>query len=143
MTIAKVYGKALGALANAAIDFDTDTIKVALAKAAYSPNQDTDEFVSILSTNELSGGNYSRQTLTGKTTTYDSGTNTQKLSCGNVLWTNLTAADIRYALFYKDTTVDSTSPLICYWDFETTLAQTAQDFTLSIAANGLLTLTTS
>lgn len=139
MTIAKVYGKAMQAMANKQIDFDSDTVKVLLCTSTYTPNQDTHDYVDTDITNELTGGGYARVTLTGKTVTYDGASNTLTLDCDNVLFPALTAANVRYAVFFIDTGTPATSPLLCYWDFESNLAPSAQDLTLTISASGLVT----
>lgn len=142
MTVAKVYGKAMQAMVNKQVDFDSDTIKVALLKDTYTPNQDTHDYYDDL-TNELTGGGYALQTLTSKTVTYDSGTNKVTFDCADVTFAGLTATDIRYAVFFGDTGSGSTSPLLCYMDFEANQDVTDQDFILIIGAGGLITLTTS
>ena len=142
MTVAKVYGKAMQAMVNKQVDFDSDTIKVALLKDTYTPNQDTHDYYDDL-TNELTGGGYALQTLTSKTVTYDSGTNKVTFDCTDVTFAGLTATDIRYAVFFGDTGSGSTSPLLCYMDFEANQDVTDQDFILIIGAGGLITLTTS
>jgi hypothetical protein len=142
MTVAKVYGKAMQAMVNKQVDFDSDTIKVALLKDTYTPNQDTHDYYDDL-TNELTGGGYALQTLTSKTVTYDSGTNKVTFDCADVTFAGLTATGIRYAVFFGDTGSGSTSPLLCYMDFEANQDVTDQDFILIIGAGGLITLTTT
>lgn len=141
---AKVYGKALQAIVNKEVDFDSDTIKVALCTSSYTPNQDTHDYYDDL-TNELTDGSYTAggETLASKTVTYDSGTNTVTLDCADVTFSALTSTGIRYAVFYGDSGTDSTSPLLCYMDFGANQDVSAQDFILVIGASGLLTLTTS
>jgi hypothetical protein len=142
MTIAKVYGLAMQSIINKEVDFDTDTVSVALCTDTYTPNQDTHQYASDL-TNELSGGGYARQTLGTPTVAYTGGTNTLKLDGVDVTFTGITASSIRYAIFFMDTGADSVSPLLCYQDFETNQNLTAQDLTLVLNANGLLTFTTA
>ena len=141
MTIAKVYGLAMKSMLNKEVDWDSDTIKVVLCTSSYTPNQDTHQYASSL-TNELSGGSYSRQTITSPTVAYDGSTNILKLSCANVTFSAITASAVRYAIFVDTQTgSDSTSPLICYMDFEADQTLTAQDLTLVIPSTGVVTLT--
>jgi len=142
MTIAKVYGLAMKSIINKEVDFDTDTVSVALCTSTYTPNQDTHQYASDL-TNELSGGGYSRQTLGTATVTYTGGTNTLKLDGADVTFSGLTASGVRYAVFFMDTGADSVSPLLCYQDFESDQNLTAQDLTLVLNSSGLLTFTTA
>lgn len=141
---AKVYGKAMQAIVNKEVDFDTDTIKVALCTSTYTPDQDAHDYFNDI-TNELTDGSYTAggETLASKTVTYDSGTNTVKLDCADVTFSSLTSTGIRYAIFYRDTGTGSTSPLLCYMDFGANQDVAAQDFILVIAGSGLLTLSTS
>lgn len=136
------YGLAMESLVNGLIDFDTDTIKVALCTSSYTPNQDTHNFFDDI-TNEVTGTGYTAggATLASKTVTYTSGTNTLTLDCADPSWSSSTIT-ARYAVFYKSTGTASTSPLICYWNFGADAVSTAATFTLQINASGLLTLTT-
>jgi hypothetical protein len=138
---ALVYGLAQQSLANSEIDFDTDTIKVMLCTSTYTPNQDTHRYKSSV-TNEVTGTGYTARgaTLANKAVTYTAGTNVLMLDADDPVWSNSTIT-ARYAVFYKDTTVDATSPLICYWDFGADVSSTAAAFTLALSASGLVTLT--
>lgn len=142
MTVtAKVYGLAQQSLANKEIDFDSDVVKVMLCTSSYSPNQDTHRYKSDV-TNEISGTGYTAggATLASKTVSYDTASKTLTLDSADPAWTasSLTA---RYAVFYISTGTDSTSPLLCYWDFGADVTSTSGTFTLTLAAGGLLTLT--
>ena len=68
---ATVYGPALQSLFNGEIDFDTDTIKAALATSTYTPNFATHRYFSDV-TNEVTGTGYTAggATLASKTVTY-------------------------------------------------------------------------
>lgn len=136
------YGLAQQSLANAEIDFDTDTIKVMLCTSSYTPNQDTHQYKSSV-TNEVTGTGYTAggATLASKTVTYTSGTNTITLDAADPSWTSSTIT-ARFAVFYKSTGTDSTSPLICYWNFGADQISTAATFTLQINASGIITLST-
>lgn len=144
MTVtAKVYGLAMQSIINKEIDFDSDTVKVMLCTSSYTPNQDTHRYKSDV-TNEITGTGYTAGgvTLASKTVTYTGGSNTLTLDCADPQWTSSTLT-ARYAVFYGSTGTDSTSPLICYWDFGADVSSSAGTFTLTIDATGLLTLTTA
>lgn len=128
MATTTVYGK-LGANMlggetageSVAIDYLSDTIKVALHTSTYTPVQDTHEFFSS-ATNELAGGSgYTAggATLASKTVTYDSATNKVVFDAADVTWTASggNIGPFRYGVIYKDTGTGSTSPLIAYVDF--------------------------
>lgn len=138
MTIAKMYGKAMSSLVNKEIDYDTDVVNCLLCTSTYTPNQDTHDYLDDI-TAELSGGGYARVALTSKTKTYDGASNTLTLDCADVVFSGLTAANIRYAVFYVVGGTPGTSPLLCYWDFESNLSATSTTFTCVIAPTGLIT----
>jgi hypothetical protein len=141
VTVAHMYTKGAQALAAKKVDFVNDTIVCALLDATYTPDQDGDEFLSDL-TGELSGGSYARATLTGKTSTTDAGVVT--LDCADVTFATFTAdPGPRYAVFAVSTGVAGTSNLLCWMDFETATAVAAQPGTITIPAEGLITLTVS
>lgn len=128
---------------NKEIDFDTDTVKVMLCSATYSPNQDTHQYKNSV-TNEVSGTGYTAggATLSGKTVTYNAATNTFMMDATtDPSWATATVSGIRYAVFYIDTGSAATSPLLSYMDFETDQSVTAQLLTLVLPASGILQLT--
>lgn len=140
MTLAAAYGLGLQSLVNGEIDFDTDTIKVMLTTSTYAPDQDTHRYKSSV-TNEVTGTGYTAggATLASKTVTYDTATNTVILDAADVSWAGSTIT-ARRAVFYKDTGTAATSPLLCWWDFESDQVSTAGAFTLTLAANGIYRL---
>jgi hypothetical protein len=114
------------------IEWTTDTIKIALVTATYTPNQDTDNYANLagFTGNELSGGGYARQTLGGKTLTYDGPSNTIRFKATDPAWTAFTGT-WRYAVIFKDTGTASTSPFIGLVDFTANQTITAGTFTLN------------
>jgi hypothetical protein len=97
------------------VDWGTDTIICSLHTASYTPDQDAHVFFSDV-TNELSGGNYARQTLGTKSVNLDTSTNTVSLRAANTTFSNLTAT-FRYAVIWVDTAgASSTDPLIAFVD---------------------------
>ena len=125
-----------------AIDFDTDTLKVALCTASYTPAQDTHDFFDDI-TNELAAsGNYTAggESLASKTVTQDDTNDGMDFDAADLTWTALTqSAAIKYAILYKSTGTASTSGLIAYLTFETAQEPNGSDFILSWNAGGILT----
>jgi hypothetical protein len=127
----------------APIDFLTDTIKVSLHTSAATFDQDADHFFSDIG-NEVAGGNgYTANgyTLANKAVTYVSGSN--KTVWDNTVDPTWTASGAGFAashaVFYKDTGTGTTSPLIGYLAFGSTITLAASD-TLTIqldATNGI------
>jgi hypothetical protein len=119
MASALWYGSALSGqystTAARRIDWVTDNVVVSLHTAAYTPDQDAHDFFNDV-TNELSGGNYARQTLGTKTVNLDTSTNTVSLRAADSTFANLTGT-FRYAVIWVDTAgASSTDPLIAFVD---------------------------
>lgn len=140
---AKAYGVPIkNQLSGAnAIDFDTDTLKVALTTATYTPNQDTHDFFNDV-TNEVVGTGYTAGgvTLTSVAVTYDTGSNEIRIDADDAAWTTASFTT-RYAVVYKDTAVAATSPLIAYIDFGADQTVASGTFTLVFDASGFLKYT--
>jgi len=126
---------------NAVIDFDTDTIKVALATSAYTPSATTHDFFNDI-TNEVTGTNYTAggAEITSKTLTESSGTVT--FDGADVTWSQSGSgfSNARYAIIYKSTGTSSTSRLIGYIDMTSDKGNVAGDFTISWAGTGVFTV---
>jgi hypothetical protein len=105
-----------------AIDYLSDTIKVALHTTTYVPDPDTHEVFSD-ATNELTtalGYTAGGATLGTKTTVYNATGNITVHDAADVSWTAAGGSLVfRYAVVYKSTGTGSTSPLIGYLDFAT------------------------
>jgi hypothetical protein len=122
------------------VDWNTDTIKLALTNTA--PNAATGDFFNDIT--EIGAGNG-----------YTAGGNTLSISVsrsGGV--TTITATDsvftasggsigpFRYVIMYKSTGTASTSPLVAYWDYGSSITLlNGETFTADIGAGGLFTLT--
>lgn len=137
---AKLYGSFPAKLANKEIDWDSDTIKVALCTSSYTPDQDVHDYFNDV-TNEVTGTGYTAggATLASKTVTYTSGTNTQAFDAADTVWSSSTIT-ARYAIIYESTGTASTSALIGYVDFGADVTSTAGDFTITWAAGGIFTI---
>jgi hypothetical protein len=132
--------------------FTTDTLQVLLiASGTYTWNATSQGHTTVTNflagsgsgaLTEVSGGNYSRQTL-ASVTYADSGLVTT-LSCANPSWANATFAAV-YAAFFNNSIggTDATNQLICYWDFGGSQSVTAATFTLTVSGTGLVTWTAS
>lgn len=139
----KIYGSFIGKALNKEIDWDSDTIKVALCTSSYPVNQDTDDYWSDAQPYEASGTGYTAGglTLTSKSLTFDAATNKVTLDAADVTWANSTIT-ARYAVIYDaQTGVNTTSPLIGYVDFGTDQSSSSGSFVISWAATGILQVT--
>lgn len=137
---AKLYGQFLGKALNKEIDWDTDTIKVALLTSAYVPNQDTHDYFDDVVGSEVTGTGYvaGGATLANKALTYDAASNTVILDADDVTWAASTIT-ARYAVIYDATPgTNATRPLIGYVDFVSDQSSTNGNFTLTWDATGMV-----
>lgn len=140
MTTSLGYGNyPLNALSKKA-DWLGDTVKAALLLNTYTPDQDGHVWLSSVTASEASGGGYARITLSSKTLTYDAPTNTVKASCGNLSFPGLTLTGVRYIVFFHDTGVASTSPLVSYVDLGADQAPSAQAINYTVPATGIVAM---
>jgi hypothetical protein len=123
------------------IDWDTDTIKVALTTSSWVPDQDTHDFFNDV-TNEITGTGYSAGgvTLTCSAPTYDTASNEVRMDAADASWSSASFT-ARYAVVYKSTGTASTSPLICYVDFGADQTVSAGTFTITWDATGVWKVT--
>jgi hypothetical protein len=96
------------------VDWVGDTIVVSLHTSGYTPDQDTHDFFNDTN-NEVSGGNYARQTLGTKSVNYDASSNSIQLRAAQTTFANLSAT-FRWIVIWKDTGSTATSPLLGYVD---------------------------
>lgn len=139
----KLYGNFLKLALNKEVDWDSDTIKVALLTSSYTPNQDTHDYFDDVSSYEVTGTGYTAggQTLGSKTITYDSGTNVLTLDAADVTWSSSTIT-ARYAVVYDDSGASAASKaLIGYVDFSSDQSSTNGNFTITWDATGIVRIT--
>lgn len=140
----KLYGKFLGQALNKEVDWDTDTIKVALLTNAYTPDQDAHDYFDDVSTYEVSGATgYTSggATLANKTNTYNGGTNVIVLDADDVTWSSSTIT-ARYAVIYDASpATNATRPLIGYVDFGSDQSSSNGNFTITWDATGIVRIT--
>jgi len=136
-----IYNSYLKKIGDGSIDFDTDTIKVALVTSAYVPNIDTHDFFDDL-TNEVTGAGYTAggATLGSKTVTVDTSNDSAIYDGDDVSWTTSTFTTAG-AVIYKSTGVASTSPLIQYIDFGSSQITSASTFRIIWNVSGLFYVT--
>jgi hypothetical protein len=139
----KMYGNFLLKALNKEVDWDSDTIKVALLTSSYTPNQDAHDYWDDVSANEVTGTGYTAggATLGTKTATYDSGTNVVILDAADTVWASSTIT-ARYAVLYDDSGATSAQKvLVGYVDFGSDQSSTNGNFTVTWDATGILRLT--
>lgn len=122
------------------VDFDTDTIKVALVTSTYTPDVTNHAAFNSI-TNEVSGTGYSAggATLSSPTLTESAGTTT--FDAGDVTISQNAGGftNARYAILYKSTGVAATSTLIGYWDLGANKGNVDGDLVLQFSGTGIAT----
>ena len=139
----KLYGQFLSQALNKEIDWDTDTIKVALLTNAYTPDQDVHNYLDDVVTYEVSGTGYTAggNTLANKTNSYNSATNVITLDADDTTWSSSTIT-ARYAVIYDATpATNATKPLIGYVDFGSDQSSSNGNFTITWDATGIVRIT--
>lgn len=139
----KMYGNFLLKALNKEVDWDSDTIKVALVSSAYTPNQDSHDYWDDVAANEVSGTGYTAggATLASKTATYDSATNVVILDAADAVWASSTIT-ARYAVVYDDSgATNAQKVLIGYVDFGSDQSSTNGNFTVTWDATGIARIT--
>jgi hypothetical protein len=123
-----------------AIDWDTDTIKVALTTSSYTPDQDAHDFFNDV-TNEVTGTGYTAggTTITASAPTYDGTSDQIRLDATDASWTSSTIT-ARRAVIYKSTGTASTSPLIAWVDFGADVSTTNGTFTIAWDSTGVVVI---
>ena len=139
----KLYGQFLSQALNKEIDWDSDTIKVALLTNSYTPNQDAHNYLDDVVAAEVTGTGYTAggNTLTNKTNTYNSATNVITLDADDTTWSSSTIT-ARYAVIYDATPAsNATRPLIGYVDFGSDQSSSNGNFTITWDATGIVRIT--
>jgi hypothetical protein len=122
------------------VDWDTDTIKVALL-TGHTPNQDVHDFFNDVSGNQITGTGYTAggATLGTKTATYDTASDQTRLDAADTTWTTSTLS-ATHAVVYKDTGTPTTSALMGLLDFGATVTTTAGTFQITWDATGIIVI---
>lgn len=139
----KLYGNFLSKALNKEVDWDSDTIKVALLTSSYTPNQDTHDYFDDVSSYEVTGTGYTAggATLGSKTLTYDNSSNVIVLDAADTTWSASTIT-ARYAVVYDDSGASAGSKaLIGYVDFGSDQSSTNGNFTITWDSTGIVRIT--
>jgi hypothetical protein len=139
----KLYGQFLAQALNKEIDWDTDTIKVALLSNSYTPDQDAHNYLDDVVAYEVTGTGYTTggATLANKTNSYNGATNVIVLDADDVTWSSSTIT-ARYAVIYDASpSTNATKPLIGYVDFGSDQSSSNGNFTITWDATGIVRIT--
>jgi hypothetical protein len=139
----KLYGQFVQQAFNKEIDWDSDTIKVALLNNTYTPDQDAHNYYDDVVAYEVTGTGYTAGgiTLANKTNTYNSATNVIILDADDVTWASSTIT-ARYAVVYDaQASTNATRPLIGYVDFGSDQSSSNGNFTITWDSTGIVRVT--
>lgn len=139
----KLYGQFLSKALNKEVDWDSDTIKVALLTSSYTPNQDTHDYFDDVSSYEVTGTGYTAggATLGSKTISYDGTNNVIVLDAADTTWSSSTIT-ARYAVVYDDSGASAAAKaLIGYVDFGSDQSSTNGNFTITWDSTGIVRIT--
>jgi hypothetical protein len=127
-----VFNKGKNYIASNLLDYVSDTIKVALVTNLYTPDKDAHEFFDDID-NEVVGTGYTAggQALTTKVITRTDDDDATYFDCDDPSWTS-SSITARAAIYYKDTGVAATSPLLLYQDFFADYQSVSQDFDVEL-----------
>lgn len=129
----------------AVVDFDTDSIHVALVNSGYIANataQDTHDFFDDVAGSQVTGSAYvsGGQSLTSKTVTLDTANDRVDFDAADVVWSNSTITAYGAVLYKRVGTTDSVSPVIALIDFSGAQTSSSGTFTITWSSVGILRL---
>jgi hypothetical protein len=130
-----VYNSCLEDLARGAIDFDTDTFKMMLVTAAYTPNKDTDLKRSAVTSEVANGNGYTTggATVTA-TVSKDTANDRLDVTFSNPSWPASTFT-ARAGVIYKSRGGASTADeLVAYVDFGADVTATNGTFSVTLSS---------
>jgi len=121
------------------------TIRAALVNSTYTPNFDTDEFVSVIGTNRVdsAAADVADEALTLADPTVDTGNNEVELDATNPITYSAidTSQTARAIAVFRFITNDAASLLLTYNQFASDLSTNGSDVEVTFAAEGLLKFT--
>ena len=144
-----VYGHALESILDGTIDIDNDSFRITLVTSSYTPNQSTDDAWSDISTNEVANGNGYATHGGAITLTLSRSGLVVTIDGEDETWTSSTIT-AKYAVIVRD--ADGNGALaagdipLCYVDLNDgggSVSSTSGDFTVTMNASGIFTVTAS
>jgi hypothetical protein len=142
----RIFGELFVNAFDKEIDWLADTIKITLHTSAFTPVQDTDNYMDDVE-NELGTANgYTAGggTLASKTNTYTGGTNVTEWGGADFVWTATGTLTARTAVVSDSTPgTAATNPLITYHQSDADISATDASWTFDIPASGIFTVTTA
>jgi len=145
VVVAKLYGKVFLSAFNKEIDLVDDNIACTLHAAAYTPDQDTHQYVSSLTNEVPASGGYSTggQNLANDTLTYTAATNVIMYDADDVVWPGSTITARTAVVSDRTPGTAAAQPLICYQQSDVDIVSSGGEFRVAWNASGIFTVTVS
>lgn len=121
-----------------AVNTGSDTFKVAMITNSATPDFDTHDHWSDLSSTEVSGTNYTAGGVALASVTCAGASGTIKFDAADTSWTTSTISSARAAVVYDDTL--ASDPLVCLVNFGGDYSSANGTFTITWNASGIWTL---
>ena len=138
-----LYNRGKLIMVDGTVTWGTTVVNCLLVTSSYTPNADHN-FVSEVTANELSGGNYVRKTLANEAGPTEDDTNDRiTYNADDITWTALQAAagTPAYAIIYDDTAgTDATKELIAWITLTSPPTPNGGDYQVQWDAAGLFAL---
>jgi len=138
-----IYNSFKQKIMDGSIDLDTDNINVSLHTSAYTPNIDTHTFYSDATASEATNGNgYTTKgkSLASVAMSIDTTNDLAYFDAADLTWSTSTIT-ARYALIWKNSGTNTTSPLVAYVDFGSDKTSDNGNFIITWSSAGILKLT--
>lgn len=117
------------------------TVKACLVGSGWTFDQDAHDFAADI-TNELSGGGYAREALSGLDVAYNASTNVISWTFSPATFEALTGT-FRHIVYILDTGSDATSRIIKVDTYDADKTASGNDATVTAAGGGAATVTVS
>jgi hypothetical protein len=138
----KIYNIAKGQFLSGGINLASDDIRIALFTSSYTPNIDTDEFLSDINANEYSGSGYTAGGLAlgTKAVNVDTTNDRATFTAADAVWEGVTFSGIRTAVLLRWGGNAGNSRVIAWRTAGADAGSTNDDFTISFPDGIVLTL---
>lgn len=138
-----VYNSFLESAAKGSVVYLTDTVKAILVMTSSTIFSQNDGIVYVgdfTTLDECNGTNYVRKTLANKTVTKSDANDWAYWDADDITWTALGAGSraLMGVLLYKHVSTDANSPVICSFQFASSVTLTDTNFPLAWSSNGIL-----
>ncbi len=133
------FAKAFLSAFNQEIDWNDGQVQVMLLTNANAPDQDSDDYISDLDGDEVSGTGYTADGQALASYTQATSTNVCTFDAANTTWGTSTIT-AQFAVVFYNTGTNTNSPVMCWVDFGQDEESSSGDFTIAWNASGIATI---